>query len=165
MSHEIDDRTVAYVVASQPVFEDLRQVAAQLAGLLVLSATGAKTAAPDHPMLVTAAQIFDQAIDALERATTSVTDHARRHHDALRKTAAALRDALAATRQELGKPPAAADLDAALVPLRHAYACLQDAAGALPGFQMVSFEQGCCAAGTIRLKADTTFGNFSHPAS
>jgi len=35
-----DDLTVAYIVESQPLFEDLRQVAAQLAGLLVLAATG-----------------------------------------------------------------------------------------------------------------------------
>ena len=143
----LDDRTVAYVVASQPIFEDLRQVAAQLAGLLVLSATGAKTAAPDHPMLTTAAQLFGQAADAVERAHASVTDRGRPHHDALRKATAALRDALTAARRELARPPAAADLDLPLVPLRHAYACLQDAAGALPGFQMVSFEQGCCATG------------------
>lgn len=155
MSPAIDDRTVAYVVASQPIFEDLRQVAGQLAGLLVLSATGAKTAAPDHPMLTTAAQLFDQAADAVERARGSVTEPARRHHDSLRQAATALRDALTATRLELGKPPAAADLDAALVPLRQAYACLQEAAGALPGFQMVSFEQACCGSGAT----------VAHPAS
>ena len=145
MSSHLDDRTVAYVVESQPIFEDLRQIAGQLAGLLVLSATGAKTAAPDHPMLTTAAQLFSQATEAVERARASVTEPARRHHENLRHAAAALRQALAATRVELGKPPAAVNLDAALVPLRHAYACLQDAAGALPGFQMVAFDQGCCA--------------------
>ena len=37
----LDDLTVAYIIESQPLFEDLRQVAAQLAGLLVLAATGA----------------------------------------------------------------------------------------------------------------------------
>ena len=162
MPSALDDKTVAYVVASHPIFEDLRQVAGQLAGLLVLSATGAKTAAPDHPMLTTAAQLFDQAADAVERTRVSVTEPARRHHDNLRQAAAALRDALAATRLELGKPPAAADLDAALVPLRQAYACLQDAAGALPGFQMVSFEQACCSTAKIRLTPDAT---DAHPAS
>ena len=51
----IDDRTTAYVIATQPVFEDLRQVAAQLAGLLVLAASGSKESAPDHPMLASSA--------------------------------------------------------------------------------------------------------------
>jgi hypothetical protein len=140
----LDDRTVAYVVASQPVFEDLRQVAAQLAGMLVLCATGSKTAAPDHPLLGTASQVFAQAADAVERVQGSVTDQARLHHDNLRRATAALREALTATRVELGKPGIAADLDAPLVPLRHAYDCLQHAASALPGFQMVAFDQGCC---------------------
>ena len=146
MPSVLDDKTVAYVVAAQPVFEDLRQVAAQLAGMLVLFATGSKTAAPDHPLLGTASQLFAQAADAVERAQGSVTDQASLHHDSLRSAAAALREALAATRRELGKPGLAADLDAPLVPLRHAYACLQHAASALPGFQMVAFDQGCCGA-------------------
>ena len=138
---------MAYVVAAQPVFEDLRQVAAQLAGMLVLFATGSKTAAPDHPLLGTATQLFAQAADAVERVQGSVTDRARLHHDNLRRAAAALREALAATRVELGKPGIAAELDTPLVPLRHAYACLEHAASALPGFEMVAFNQGCCATG------------------
>jgi len=145
MTPQIDDRTVAYVVESQPIFEDLRQVAAQLAGLLVLSATGAKTAAPDHPILTSAAQLFDHAADGVERLRYSVTERARPHHDDLQRAATALRHAMAATRLELGKPGLAADLDAPLGPLRDAYASLQHAASALPGFQMVAFDQGCCA--------------------
>ena len=143
----IDDRTVAYVIATQPVFDDLRQVAAQVAGMLVLFATGSKTAAPDHPLLTTASQLFDQAADAVARVHSPAGDGARSHHVALARAASSLREALAATRRELGKPGIAADLDAPLVPLRHAYDCLQHAASALPGFQMVAFEQGCCGAG------------------
>jgi hypothetical protein len=140
----IDERTIAYVIEAQPVFEDLRQVAAQVAGMLVLFATGSKTAAPDHPLLGTASQVFARAADAVERVQPLVTDPARLHHDNLRGAAAALREALSAARVELGKPGIAADLDAPLVPLRHAYDCLQHAASALPGFQMVAFDQGCC---------------------
>jgi len=154
----LDDRTVAYVVASQPIFEDLRQVAAQLAGMLVLFATGAKTAAPDHPMLTTASQFFAQASDAVERVRHSVTDRARPHHDALTRAASALGAAMAATRRELGKPGLSADLDAPLAPLRDAYASLQHAASELPGFQMVAFEQGCCAPGLVHPPADTMTG-------
>jgi len=154
----LDDRTVAYVVASQPIFEDLRQVAAQLAGMLVLFATGASTAAPDHPMLTTASQLFEQASDAVERVRQSVTDRARPHHDALTRAAAALRDAMTATRRELGKPGLAADLDIPLAPLRDAYTSLQRAASELPGFQMVAFDQGCCAPRLVHPPADTTTG-------
>lgn len=150
----MDDRTVGYVIASQPIFEDLRQVAAQLAGMLVLFATGSKTAAPDHPMLTTASQLFAQAADGVAAVKASVTDSAREHYDALTGATVSLRDALAAAQCELGKPGLAADLDAPLLPLRHAYDCLQRAASALPGFQMVSFEQACC--GTVHLKVDTT---------
>jgi len=143
VTSDIDDRTVAYVLDSQPIFEDLKQVAAQLAGLLVLHATGSSTAAPDHPMLTTASRQLEHSADAVARLRTSVTGRARQHHDDLRHAASALRDALAATKRELAKP--AADLDAPLAPLREAYARLQDAASALPGFQMVSFEQACCS--------------------
>ena len=142
----LDDRTVGYVIASQPIFEDLRQVAAQLAGILVLFATGSKTAAPDHPLLTTASQLFEQAADAVERVRPSVTGRARPHHEDLTRAAAALRTAMAATRLELGKPGLAADLDAPLAPLGDAYASLQHAAASLPGFQMVAFDQGCCGA-------------------
>ena len=48
---KIDDETVAYILKAQKYFEDLRQVAAQLAGLLALAAAGGKSATPDHPML------------------------------------------------------------------------------------------------------------------
>lgn len=144
MPPTLDDRTTAYVVAAQLVFEDLKQVAAQLAGMLVLFATGANTAAPDHPMLASASRLFEQAEDAVRHMRPSVTASARRHHDALTHAASSLRGALAAARIELGKPRIAADLDAPLEPLRHAYDCLQQAASALPGFQMVAFDQGCC---------------------
>lgn len=141
-----DSRTVAYAIAAQPVFDDLRQVAAQLAGMLVLFATGAKTAAPDHPMLTTASQVFAQASDALLRVQPPAIDTARQHYDAVTRAVAALGAALSATQRELGKPTLTADLDAALGPLRLAYDCLQQAASMLPGFQMVSFEQACCGA-------------------
>ena len=45
----IDNETVAYILVARKHFEDLRQVAAQLAGLLVLAAAGGKSATPDHP--------------------------------------------------------------------------------------------------------------------
>jgi hypothetical protein len=138
----LDDRTVAYVVASQPLFEDLRQVASQLAGLLVLKATGSRDASPDHPMLNMAQRLLEDA--RVRVAQTLPTERARPHHLRLRQAADHLSMALAASQTALASSNGA-DVDAALNPLRAAYDELQHAARALPGFRMVAFEQGCCA--------------------
>jgi len=135
----LDDPTVAYVIASQPQFEDLRQVAAQLAGLLVLKATGSREASPDHPMLTAAERLLEEACARLQDARP--TERARPHAARLRKAADALAIALSATRAALAT---AGDIDP-LNPLRTAYDELQHASRALPGFRMVAFEQGCCA--------------------
>jgi hypothetical protein len=138
----LDDRTVAYVVESQPLFEDLRQVAAQLAGLLVLAATGSREATPGHPMLEAAERLFKQTADGIAHARPS--ERARVHHDSLREAVRAIGAALTGARPLLAATNRA-DVDAVLVPLRDGYSHLQRAAGALPGFRMVAFEQGCCA--------------------
>jgi hypothetical protein len=142
----LDDRTVTYVLESQPLFEDLRQVAAQLAGLLVLAATGSREASPEHPMLAVAEELFAQTIDGLARVKAG--DQARAHVESLRQAAVSLRTALTATRALLAAQRAG-DFDAVLVPLRAGYRHLEQATRALPGFRMVAFEQGCCAGGHI----------------
>ena len=144
MTEPLDDRTVIYILESQPLFEDLRQVAAQVAGLLVLAATGSREASPDHPMLEAAEWLFAQTAGGIAR--TRASDRGRLHADSLREAARAIGDALAATRPLLAATNRA-DFDAVLVPLRDGYSHLQRAAGALPGFRMVAFEQGCCAGG------------------
>jgi hypothetical protein len=123
----IDDRTAAYILTAQTYFEDLKQVAAQLAGLLVLEASGA---APDHPMRRSAEQFYRNAVDGLR--STRAPARARVHHDHLMAAAAKLNEALYGTGDRL-------------VPLESAYAALRSASRALPGFQMISFERGCCA--------------------
>jgi hypothetical protein len=133
-----DDRTVRYVTAAQPLFEDLRQVAAQLAGLLVLAATGSKDASPHHPMLESAKLVCVQAIDGVNRVGALTSDHTRAHHRQLADAVAALTDTLGSADSW------PIDVDAVLIPLRLAYAHLQNASLLLPGFQMVSFEQACC---------------------
>jgi hypothetical protein len=143
----IDDRTTAYVLAVQPSFEDLRQVAAQLAGLLVLAATGSKESAPDHPMLAASAQVLSKAGDGVKSAAALVTDRTREHHTHVVHAQSSIRRALACAEAW------PLDVDAVMIPLRDAYDRLQRAASALPGFQMVSFDQACCS---VRLKADTT---------
>jgi hypothetical protein len=134
----LDDRTVRYVMAAQPVFEDLRQVASQVAGLLVLAGTGSKDASPHHPMLESAKLACAQALDGVSRVFALTRDHTRAHHRNLVDAAAALTDAVASADSW------PIDIDAVMTPLRTAYSHLQSASTLLPGFQMVSFEQACC---------------------
>jgi hypothetical protein len=131
----VDDATAAYIVENQKCFEDLKQVASQLAGLLVLAASGSKEAAPDHPMLGTARELFREAEDSLRRARP--TKRARRHHDHLTRAAKLIGAALQ-------QPPSGGDI---LIPLRAGYTELERAADALPGFEKVSYERACCARG------------------
>jgi hypothetical protein len=132
----LDDATAAYIVENQKCFEDLKQVASQLAGLLVLAAAGSKEAVPDHPMIGTARELFHEADDALQRARP--TERARRHHDHLSRAAKLIGEAL----QE---PFGGRDI---LVPLRAGYTELECAADSLPGFEKVSYERACCGVRT-----------------
>jgi len=138
MPATLDDRTAQYIIAVHPPFEDLRQVAAQLAGLLVLVATGSKDASPDHPMLETARQVWANGIDGVKRASSLVGDRTETHHRNLLAACQSLSRAL----ESAEKWPV--DVDAVLVPLGAAYHSLQSASRELPGFQVVSFEQACC---------------------
>ncbi len=132
---ELDSDTLAYILESRKHFEDLRQVSAQLAGLLVLAAAGSQSAGPHHPMLESAAQLYRETAEAIHRAR--VTIRARRHHQTLLRAAEALRKGLAAARSS-------PHVDLALAPLRLAHDELQRASRELPGFPMVAFEHGCC---------------------
>jgi hypothetical protein len=140
---QVDDETAAYVLEQGKHFEDLRQVTAQLAGLLVLAAARANGATPDHPLLATAEQLFHNAVDGIRHAR--VTMRARQHHHCLLAAIAAVRQALDAAHTHLGRLSAHVDLDPVLTPLRAGYAHLQRAADALPGFDMIAFDRGCCA--------------------
>ena len=150
MHDALDEPTVNYVLQTRPHFENLRQVAAQLAGVLVLAATGARSAAPDHPMLDAAERLFQESADGIRRARA--TGRALPHHQHLTRAAASIGTALSIARDRLGRPNGRVDLDPILTPLRAGYTHLQHAANALPGFEMVAFDQGCC--GGVRSPRD-----------
>jgi len=135
----MDDRTVAYVIAARPLFDDLRQVASQLAGLLVLAATGSKESTPDHPMLAASRQVLAKADDGVKSAAALVTDGTRPHYTRVTAAASSLRRALSCAEAW------PIDVDVVLAPLRDAYDHLQQASSALPGFPVVSFDQACCS--------------------
>ena len=134
----LDDATAKYIVENQKCFEDLKQVASQLAGLMVLAAAGSKEARPDHPSLGAARELFREADDALRRSCP--TERARPHYEHLARAAASLAIALKETDGGL-------NVDRTLFPLRAGYAELERAADALPGFEKVSYDRACCGAG------------------
>jgi hypothetical protein len=135
LSRLVDDATAAYILESQKYFEDLKQVASQLAGLLVLAAAGSKEALPDHPMLAAAGSLFLEADQALRRARP--TERARAQYQHLRQAASAIGVALKEADGGL-------KVDRILTPLRAGYSELECAADALPGFEKVSYERACC---------------------
>jgi hypothetical protein len=90
-------------------------------------------------MLDAAADLHAAAFDQLR--SIRPTEHAREHHHCLVQSAQALSNALAVARSAGPRR----EIDPILRLVRAAYAHLQRAADTLPGFQMVSFEQGCCA--------------------
>ena len=131
----VDDATATYIVENQKCFEDLKQVASQLAGLLVLAAAGSKEALPDHPALLAARELFREANDAVPRAQP--TERALPHHTHLLRALDAIGTALHEANRGL-------NVDRILIPLRAGYSELERAADALPGFEKVSYERACC---------------------
>jgi len=131
----LDDATAVYIVENQRCFEDLKQVASQLAGMLVLSASGSKEPTPDHPALVSARELFREADGASRRAQP--TARAEKHHFHLRRAAMMIGEALRETH-------GAFDVDRILVPLRAGYSELERAADSLPGFEKISYARACC---------------------
>jgi len=142
LSRLVDDATAAYILENQKCFEDLKQVASQLAGLLVLAAAGSKSALPEHPMLEAAQQLFREAADALRRARP--TPRAQPHHRHLKQAAGAIGRALNAAVRCFRPLGGGLDIDPILLPLRAGYEELERAARALPGFETVAYDRACC---------------------
>jgi hypothetical protein len=137
----VDDATATYILENQRCFEDLKQVASQLAGLLVLAAAGSKEALPDHPMIKAAGTLFREANDALRRARP--TERARRHHEHLSRASESIATAL----KQAG---VCLNVDSVLIPLRAGYSELERAADSLPGFEKVAYERACCGGARVQ---------------
>jgi hypothetical protein len=150
MATDVDEQTAAYILEHHRYFEDLKQIATQLAGLLVLSASGARTASPDHPMLESATKLFDDAADGIRRAHPPA--RALRQHSHLKQAVEAIGKTLVAARQGLAaKHP---EIEPILARLQVGYGHLQQAADCLPGFEMVAFDRGCCGLSKLSTAED-----------
>jgi hypothetical protein len=142
LAADLDDPTTAYAIAMRMPFDNLRQAAAQLAGILLLAAAKSRTATPDHPMLALATQTYHEALDAIR--TAVATPRGRHHHRHLTGAAFWIGRALASARSGSG-PSATLEVETTLLLLRRGWQELQWAVGALPGFELVAFDQACCA--------------------
>jgi hypothetical protein len=140
---ELEDAALRYVLDAQPVFETLKRVTTQLAGFALLQAVGARDAHMQDTPLAQARRALGPALDGLRALKPPST--ATHHHRHLSGLAGALEQALAhseasivgARREELAQA-ARPYLDAAISHLR-------SASRLLPGFEVVSLDQACCA--------------------
>lgn len=143
MAGQLDDRTLSYVLETRPHFEDLRQAVSQLAGMLVLSTAGAKSVTQDHAMLAAAAEAHLRSLEGIRSARW--TRRSKHHHRHLLEAAENIGLAVARAGEGLHLVAAGQANEGILVPLKAAYRHLQWAAQALPGFEVLNFDQACCA--------------------
>jgi hypothetical protein len=136
-----DDATRAYVEAASECFEDLRAVTAQLAGLLLLSASGARSAGPRHPIVAVAEERLEVARTALFRLTPR-SSPTQNHHAHLAATVARLTEALQRIRST---QPGRENVTEPTELLRGAWDELAAASRALPGFDLIDLSGACCA--------------------
>jgi hypothetical protein len=135
-----DDSTRRYIERAQIVFDDLRELASQLAALMVLAAAADRTANVDHPMFVVAVQRWSDSQEAVRALRPSAL--AAHHHLHLSKAArlfGAAIDAMRVAGTLVGRS------ESALGTLKSAWQEMVHTSNALPGFHSVDLQQACCA--------------------
>lgn len=137
----VDDLTIAYIERARPAFETVRRISGQLSGLLLLAATGARSA-QGHPMFALLLAARDNLREEMARLRPPAA--AAHHHHHLRRAAAAVVAAVTLAEHSLHLS-GAQGLDAVTDTLRRANQELHWANAALPGFAVVDLRQSCCA--------------------
>ena len=130
----------AYAAAIRPVYDALRRVIGQAAGLLILAAASERREVADLPEIGAVAERRREAVEALAAIRTPAG--LDRHRGRIERAAAEIETALAALRT-LGSDREAATT-AATRGLKTAYALLQGAVDDRYGIAMVDFRQACC---------------------
>ncbi|HTI00010.1 MAG TPA: hypothetical protein VL752_03595 [Acidisoma sp.] len=141
MPADLDDRTLDYVLQARPVFDRIGRISGQLSGLLILAATGARSA-QGHPMFALIQEAEAGLAD--EMASLHPTGAAGHHHRHLCLAVRAVSRAVTVARQGLHVWDEAM-MDEMTAALRRANQELQWATAALPGFAVVDLRQACCA--------------------
>jgi hypothetical protein len=139
-AENFDAATAVYVADCQDPFGLLCQAVSQMAGLLVLEATGAGRWALEHPMLDSVRKTTEEAAGQL--AALRPTERARHHHQHMMDALDASQLALVSMERRRMKR---ADRSDPLGALRLAWDKIQRAGKALPGFEPLDLSQSCCA--------------------
>lgn len=141
MSADTSENSIAYAMGIQLPFERLRNAAAQLAGVLILAATGSRAGSPDHPIVSVAADNHQQAIDGL--GAVKVPGDSRHQHLHMMRASSLIADALFAFKSVPTSKNS--NIDAALSLLVRGWSELRFASVAIPGCEIVDFKHACCA--------------------
>jgi hypothetical protein len=134
------DATIDYIIKAQVHFDDLKQVASSMAGMLVLAETGIAEAATEQPMIAIAYETWKRAADGV--GTLKVPVLAEHFHVHLQKGSTLIGDLFASLYRRV---PTSRSNDDAIRTLKLAWEQISFAAKALPGFETVDLEQSCCA--------------------
>jgi len=108
-----------------------------------LASAGAKSVTQDHAMFAAAREAHRRALDGIQ--ATRPTTRSAHHHRHLLKAAEDLGLALARSADRLHLGSRDARKDGVFGPLEAAYRNLNWASRTLPGFEVVNFNQACCA--------------------
>ncbi len=140
----IPEDVVAYVSAARKVYDDLRALIGQVAGLMILAQASGKREAFDLPTFAAARERWSEVAEAFGRLTVPRRLDANLYRLKLtHRLIGQCIDALKAPRlvaQSLDLTAASADLSAA-------YAHLQAASEPRVGMTMVDFNHACCSCG------------------
>jgi hypothetical protein len=128
-----------YVIDAKPVFEDLRQIVSQLAGLMLVDRTGGASTVAGCTLLGRTNDLFGAVREVI--GTLRPDERSRHHFSHLQSAAKAIATLLGA----MDRARLDADVERRLPMLKTAWQELTHAANALPGFETVDFSRSCCA--------------------
>jgi hypothetical protein len=137
------DAVAAYASACRPVYEDLRRVIGQLAGLLILARLTARTEMADLPEMVLCRARWQDAAERLGllRAPSGLEGH-KAQLDSAHAFSGLVMGTFSDLRRGIDTTP---QLDLMSVQIKRAYAHLDAASSTKAGLQMVDFSHACCA--------------------
>lgn len=146
LSVDFDDYTVAYRVAVRPVFDGLRDLIGQLAGLLILAQARPRCDLADLPELVIAREQWRLAVDHFDKLRPPEGRAVDRER--LRQAAAHI-DAALAVIGRLQRVTSGGGIGDAAVRLAAAYRVLQSVCDHDLDLTMVDMSGACCTCGRI----------------
>lgn len=141
MNADMDDGSIAYAIEMQMPFECLRNAAAQLAGVLILAATGSRLGSSDHPIVAVAIDNYQQAADGMS--AVKVPAGSRHRHLHMMRASSHIADAVVTFKSVSTLKHS--NTDAALALLSRGWSELRLASMSLPGCEIVDLKHACCA--------------------